>query len=43
MEAKDFFMKLLNAPIKYIAVENPVQSKIFGIPTYTQTIQPYQF
>lgn len=43
MEAKDFFIKLLNAPIKYIAVENPVQSKIFGIPTYTQTIQPYQF
>lgn len=43
MEAKEFFMKLLDAPIKYIAVENPVQSKVFGIPKYTQSIQPYQF
>lgn len=43
LEWKDFFMKLLNAPIKYIAVENPIQSKIFEIPKYSQIIQPYQF
>ena len=43
MEAKDFFMQLLNAPIKMIAVENPIQSKIFDIPKYNQTIEPYQF
>jgi len=43
MEAKQFFMKLLNAPIKRIAVENPIQSKVFGIPKYHQTIEPYYF
>lgn len=43
LSAKDFFMKLLNAPIERIAVENPVQSKIFEIPKYNQIIQPYQF
>lgn len=43
LEAKDFFMKLLNAPIEKIAVENPVQSKVFEIPKYTQVIEPYYF
>jgi hypothetical protein len=43
MEWKEFFMKLLNAPIKYIAVENPVQSTIFWIRKYDQTIQPYHY
>jgi len=35
-------MKLLNAPIKYIAIENPIQSKIYEIPKYNQIIQPYE-
>ena len=43
MEWKDFFMKLLDAPIKYIAVENPVQSTIFWIRKYDQTVEPYYF
>src|SRR5690606_16437170 len=43
LEAKEFFMKLLNAPIQRICVENPVQSKIFNIIKYSQIIQPYQF
>lgn len=43
LEGKAFFMKLLNAPIKYIAVENPTPMKIFKIPTHTQAIQPYMF
>ena len=43
LEAKEFFMKLLNAPIEKICVENPVQSKVFGILKYNQIIQPYQF
>jgi len=43
LEAKDFFMKLLNAPIGKICVENPVQSKIFNIPKYSQIVQPYYF
>ena len=43
MEAKDFFMQLLNAPIEKIVIENPVQSRVFGIEKYNQTIEPYQF
>lgn len=43
MEAKDFFLKLLNAPIEYIAVENPTPLRIVELPQYTQAIQPYEF
>lgn len=43
LEAKEFFMKLLAAPIDKIAIENPVQSRVFGIPKYDQTIEPYWF
>jgi|TARA_R100000482_G_scaffold124436_1_gene77246 hypothetical protein len=43
MEAKDFFMKMINAPIKYIAVENPTPLKVVNLPKHTQVIQPYQF
>jgi hypothetical protein len=43
MEAKEFFMALLNAPIKYIAVENPVPLKVVGLPKHTQAIQPYEY
>lgn len=43
LEAKEFFMKLLNANIPKICVENPIQSKIFAIQKYSQVIQPYQF
>lgn len=42
-EGIDFFMKIINAPIQHIAVENPVgiMSKIYKPPT--QKIQPYYF
>lgn len=43
LEAKEFFMKLYDAPIKYIAVENPTPSKVFGLPQYDQVIQPYEY
>lgn len=43
MEAVDFFMTLYNANISKIAVENPIPSKIFGLPKYSQTIQPYEY
>ena len=43
VEAKAFFLSLLAADIPHIAVENPVQLKIFQMPKYTQEIQPYQF
>jgi len=36
-------MKLLEAPIEKIVVENPVQSTVFGIKKYNQTIEPYHF
>ena len=43
MEAKEFFMKLLNAPIEHIAVENPLPLKVIELPTPTQIIQPYEY
>lgn len=43
MEAKEFFLKFLNADCPRIAVENPVSSRIFEMPPYSQEIQPWQF
>jgi hypothetical protein len=43
LEAYEFFMSLLNAPIPKIAVENPIPSRIYWLPPYTQSIEPYQF
>jgi hypothetical protein len=43
LEAKQFFMDLLNANISKIAVENPIPSGVFEIPKYTQFIEPFQF
>lgn len=43
LEAKKFFLALLNAPIEKICVENPIQSRVFNIEKYTQTIEPYYF
>lgn len=43
MEARDFFMRFYNAPIDKIAVENPIPSKVYKLPKYTQIIEPYMF
>jgi hypothetical protein len=43
MEAKQFFMKLLNAPIQFIAVENPLPLKIVQLPEPSMIVQPYQY
>lgn len=43
VEAAKFFRALLDADCDRIAVENPIQSKIFGLPKPTQSIEPYQF
>ena len=43
MEAKDLFLKLLNAPIKFIAVENPTPLKVVELPNHSQAIQPYEY
>lgn len=42
-EAKLFFLRLLNANIPRICIENPMSSKVFEMPPYSQEIQPYQF
>lgn len=43
LQAKEFFMKLYNADCEHICVENPIPSKVFEMPPYTQTIQPYEY
>lgn len=43
LEAKEFFMKFLNAECPKVCVENPVSSSIFAMPPHSQEIQPYQF
>lgn len=42
LEAKEFFMALYNANCEKICVENPVPSKVYGLPPYSQTVQPYE-
>lgn len=43
MEAKEFFMALYNANIPRICVENPIPSKVYALPPYTQIVQPYEY
>ena len=43
LDAKEFFMKMVNAPIKYIAIENPTPLKVVGLPKHTQEVQPYEY
>ena len=43
LEAKAFFMAFLNADCDKICVENPIPSKVYELPKYTQIIQPYEF
>ena len=43
MEAKQFFLKILNADCDRIAIENPRPLKVVDLPKPTQVIQPYQF
>ncbi len=43
INAKNFFMKFLNADCDKICVENPVPSKVYNLPKYSQIIQPYLF
>jgi len=43
MLAKQFFLELLNAPIRYIAIENPTPLKVVKLPRHSQVVQPYEF
>ena len=40
--SREFFMKFYNADCPRICIENPVPSKIYELPRYTQIIQPYE-
>lgn len=43
LEAKEFFMQFFNADCGKICIENPIPSKIYALPPYTQTVQPWMF
>lgn len=43
LEAKKFFMTLFNASADKICVENPIASKIYDLPKYSQIVQPYEY
>ena len=43
IQARDLFMKFWWYDVPAIAIENPVPSKVFAMPPYTQTIQPYEY
>lgn len=43
MDAKEFFLEILNADCDRIAIENPVPSGVFHLPECSQVIQPYEF
>ena len=43
LEAKEFFLAFLNADCPRIAVENPVPSRVYELPAYTQVVQPYEY
>lgn len=41
--AAKFFMEFIHADCPRIVVENPIPLKIFGLPQYSQIIQPFMF
>lgn len=43
IEARDFFMSILNADCEKICIENPLPMKIFELPPKSQQIEPYYF
>ncbi len=43
LNAKEFFMQFYNADCERICVENPIPSRIYELPPYTQTIQPFEY
>jgi len=43
LEAKEFFMRFYNADCDKIAIENPIPTRIYELPKYTQIIQPYEY
>lgn len=43
IKARDFFMAFYNADVPKVAIENPIPSKVFAMPAYTQIVHPWQF
>jgi hypothetical protein len=43
LQAKKFLLSFLESDCPRVVVENPISSKVYDIPPYTQEIQPYQF
>ena len=43
LEAKEFFMKFLNADCEKICVENPTPLKCVGLPKESQVVQPFEY
>ena len=43
IDAARFFMAFYNADCDRIVIENPVPMKVFGLPQYTQIVEPYLF
>lgn len=41
--AAQFFYYFYNLDVPMICIENPVPQKIFGLPPYSQSVQPYNF
>ena len=42
LKAKRFFMQIMNACCDKICIENPIPTKVYELPKYTQIIQPYE-
>ena len=42
-DAVEFFMKFYNAKIEKVCIENPIPTKLWGLPPYTQRVQPHDF
>lgn len=41
--AREFFLQMLNAPCRFVAVENPAPMAIAQLPRYNQIVQPWYF
>lgn len=42
LKAKRFFMQIMNAYCDKICIENPIPTKVYDLPKYTQIIHPYE-
>lgn len=42
-QAAAFFLKIWGGCCEHIAIENPTPIKVFGLPKYSQIIEPYMF